>query len=285
VTVRAGGVIRRPLALAVVALALMLLPGTERSSYRLVDMSGGSDLAFTVASFNTLGSNHTSASGKEPELASGPQRTPGAIALLEAHGVDVAGLQEFQTPQYKTFTATAGDTWAAWSAPDDTENAVVWRRDRFDLVSGRLMGVPYFGGHDRQMPVVRLRDRQTGREYVFVNVHNPADTRRFPRQAAFRAQALTRERAYIQDLHAGVPVILTGDMNDTHDVYCVMTAGGLLDAAGGGGQGCKPPADHGIDWIFASSGMAFSDYVVDRTPRRNGTSDHPIVVTTVTPTH
>jgi endonuclease/exonuclease/phosphatase family metal-dependent hydrolase len=276
---------RRVLVLALVALVLGAFAGPSRApAYRLVDLSGGSDAAFTLASFNTLGSNHTSASGKEPELASGPQRTPGAIALLESYGVDVAGLQEFQTPQFKAFTSTVGDTWATWSAPGDTENSIVWRRSRFELVSTRLLPVPYFGGHDRQMPVVRLRDRQTGREYVFVNVHNPADTRRFPRQAAFRAAALTRERAFLEHLDAGVPVLLTGDMNDTHDVYCVLTAGGLVEAAGGGGRGCHPPADHGIDWIFGSGSVTFSDYVVDRSPRRDGTSDHPIVVTTVTPT-
>ena len=277
--------LRRALVLALVVLLLGASLGPSRApAYRLVDLGGGSDAAFTLASFNTLGSNHTSASGKEPELASGSQRTPGAIALLESYGVDVAGLQEFQTPQFTTFTAQVGDTWATWSAPGDTENSIVWRRARFELVSARLLPVPYFGGHDRQMPVVRLRDRQTGREYVFVNIHNPADTRRFPRQAAYRAAALTRERAFLERLDAGVPVFLTGDMNDTHDVYCVLTAGGLMEAAGGGGRGCRPPADHGIDWIFGSGSVTLSDYVVDRSPRRDGTSDHPIVVTTVTPT-
>ena len=276
--------LRRLAGLVLVTLLLGAFAGPSRApAYRLVDLSGGSDAAFTLATFNTLGSNHTSARGKEPELASGPQRTPGAISLLESYGVDVAGLQEFQPPQLKTFTSTVGDTWATWSAAGDTDNTIVWRRSRFELVSARLLSVPYFAGHERQMPVVRLRDRQTGREYVFLNVHNPADTRQFPRQAAYRAAALARERAFLQGLHAGVPVFVTGDMNDTHDVYCVLTAGGLMKAAGGGGKGCDPPVDHGIDWIFGRGSVTFSDYVVDRSPRREGTSDHPIVVTTVTP--
>jgi murein DD-endopeptidase MepM/ murein hydrolase activator NlpD len=52
--------------------------------------------AFTVATFNTLGSSHTTATGKHPEMASGPQRTRGLIELLDRHAVDcpVPGLVE-----------------------------------------------------------------------------------------------------------------------------------------------------------------------------------------------
>ncbi len=50
---------------------------------------------FTVASFNMLGASHTPNS----RYAAYTSRTPRALALLKARGVDVAGLQEFEQRQ------------------------------------------------------------------------------------------------------------------------------------------------------------------------------------------
>ncbi len=81
----------------------------------------------------------------------------------------------------------------------------------------------------------------------------------------------------------GLPVFLTGDMNDKQGVFCALTADGLTVAANGGqaAPGCRLPADAGIDWIFGRGEFRFEDYRVDRSPRRTGVSDHPIVVTRV----
>jgi endonuclease/exonuclease/phosphatase family metal-dependent hydrolase len=240
---------------------------------------------FVLATFNTLGSSHTSPTGKEPELASGAARTPAMVDLLAKHRADVVGLQEFQGPQYRTFQKLAGDTYATYSVPGDTENALAWRRDRWQRVSARTFPVPYFGGHVRQMPIVRLRDRSTGQDAVFVNVHNPADTRQFHRQGEFRAAAVQREVALVTRLaRTGLPVFLTGDLNNSSSVFCALTAHGLTTSASGGrpAPGCRPPAGSGIDWIFGRGRIRFSDYTVDRSPRRDGTSDHPFVATRVT---
>jgi endonuclease/exonuclease/phosphatase family metal-dependent hydrolase len=239
--------------------------------------------SFVLATFNTLGSSHTSRSGKLPELGSGAQRTPGMIGYLSRHHVDVVGLQEFQGPQFRAFKRLAGSTYGVWSASDDTENAIAWRRDRWELVSGRTFAVPYFGGHVRHMPIVRLRDRTTGRVVVFVNVHNPADTRQFHAQGAFRSAAVAREAALLRRLvRQGHPVFLTGDLNDSHSVFCGLTRRGLMVSASGGRTSpCRPPADSGIDWIFGRGGFTFTDYTRDRRPRIDGTSDHPIVTTRV----
>jgi hypothetical protein len=257
-------------------------PSTSLSPKPTPTPSPASD-SFVLATFNTLGSSHTAPSGKAPELASGAQRTPGMIGYLTRHDVDVVGLQEFQGPQFRAFKRLAGSTYSVWSARDDTENAIAWRRDRWQLVSGRTFAVPYFGGHDRQMPVVRLRDRTTGREAVFVNVHNPADTRQFHAQGAFRTAAVAREAALLRRLvRQGHPVFLTGDMNDDRGVFCGLTAHGLMvSASGGRAAPCRPPADSGIDWIFGRGGFTFTDYTRDRRPRHDGTSDHPIVTTRV----
>ncbi len=176
---------------------------------------------FTVATFNTLGSSHTGTGGNKAWLASGPARTRGAVRLLETYGVDVVGLQEFQRPQYRAFLRLTGGAYGVWSPRGDTENAVAWRRGRFRFVSASTLAVPYFDGHPRRMPVVRLQDLTTGTVTTFLNVHNPADTRQYPRQGRWRAVAVAREVALVRRLSgAGARVVVTGDMNDRHDVYC-----------------------------------------------------------------
>jgi endonuclease/exonuclease/phosphatase family metal-dependent hydrolase len=239
--------------------------------------------AFTLATFNVLGGSHTGGRGNEPRMAPGRVRIRGVVRLLEKYGVDVVGLQELQPPQRRAFaTATAG-RFVTWSPPRDTDNSLAWRRDRWDPVSTGVVPVPYFEGRPRLMPVVRLRDRVTGRESVFVNVHNPADTRDFPHQGHWRAVALAREVALVRRLRSttGTPVFVTGDMNDHRTVFCRLTASGLTSASNGGSSrhGCHPPRRAGIDWIFGTADTGFSDHTEDRSALVRATSDHPFVVT------
>ncbi|HEX2895384.1 MAG TPA: peptidoglycan DD-metalloendopeptidase family protein [Marmoricola sp.] len=236
---------------------------------------------FTVATFNTLGSSHTTSSGKEPAKGSGPQRTVGVLELLNQYDVDVVGLQEFQRPQYNEFTRLAGSDYELFSADGDTENAIAWNPTRFRLVSSGTFPVPYFGGHTRQMPIVQLEDQRTGQHAIFVNVHNPADTMRFPNQGIYRAEAIQREIAMIGRLEQqlGLPVILTGDLNDRHDAFCALGQALSINSAGGGSaEPCRPPPNAGIDWILGTHGVQFSAYQRDESDLAQRTSDHPFVV-------
>ena len=238
--------------------------------------------AFTVATFNTLGHSHTTATGKLPRMASGAKRIRGVVRLLARYGVDVIGLQEFQQPQHRAFAARAGHVFATWSPRGDTENAIAWRRARWALVSTDTVRIPYFDGHVRRMPVVLLRDRSTGRRAFFVNVHNPADTRRHPNQGRWRRAAVARELALVRRLadQTRVPVFLTGDLNDRRRVFCRLVARGPMTASNGGSSAapCRPPKRAGIDWILAAGDAAFSDHTVDSGRLVRATSDHPFVV-------
>lgn len=212
------------------------------------------------------------------------RREGGSLALLEKYDVDVVGLQELQSSQHAALLDLAGDRYETFHAPGDTENAVAWNRNRFTLDSATAVAVPYCEGHERRMPVVTLKDRYTGQQAVFVNVHNPADTQQYPHQGRWRALAVAREVDLVRQVsESGDPVFLTDDMNDRHDVFCAMTAGSLSASASGvtTGSGCAPPSGAGIDWIFGRNGILFTDYTVDRAPLRHGTSDRPFVVTRV----
>jgi murein DD-endopeptidase MepM/ murein hydrolase activator NlpD len=251
--------------------------GHEKPGWQPVSSTSAT---FTVATFNTLGSSHTTASGKEPNKASGPDRTRGVLELLNQYDVDVVGLQEFQRPQYETFSRLAGSDYDLFSARGDTENAIAWNPTRFRMVSSGTFPIPYFDGHVRQMPIVQLEDHRTGQHAIFINVHNPADTSRFPDQGAYRAEAVQREIAMIGRLEQqlGLPVILTGDLNDRQDAFCALgQALSMGSASGGSAEPCRPPRNAGIDWILGTQGVQFSAYQRDESDLAQRTSDHPFV--------
>jgi hypothetical protein len=240
---------------------------------------------FVLASFNVLGHKHSQRGGSKSEWAGGGKRITWALKLLDRHRVHVVGFQELQWPQKRRLLAETEGRWALFSKHGDPDNSIAWRTRRWSLVKAAMFTIPYFGGRPRYMPVVRLRDNHTGRDTVFVNVHNPADTRRHPQQDRYRAEAVRREFRVVRNLKRKerVPVFLTGDFNQREEVFCKLTRQGLLSAAAGGRhrKECRPPDYDGIDWIFGTRRAAFLDHDVvrDRLVRR--TTDHPLVLATV----
>ncbi|MBN9417424.1 MAG: endonuclease/exonuclease/phosphatase family protein [Candidatus Eremiobacteraeota bacterium] len=225
----------------------------------------GGKSKFNVASFNVLGASHTTAHGNKPGLASGAERMRGAVAALKNNDVDIAGIQEFQPEQINQFKKLAPN----FGVVTEQENSIVYNKDKFKLVDRKSFSIPYFAGGTRKMPVVQLEDKQTGKRMWVVNVHNPADTKRFSHNAANRAKAVAIEQDFIRQLKAtGLPVIVTGDFNER----------GSLDNR----LGLEEGANSGVDWIFGSRGVDFSRSRTDRSVQSNGTSDHPLVVSTAT---
>ena len=113
---------------------------------------------------------------------------------------------------------------------------------------------------------------------AFVNVHNPADTRRFRRQGHWRAAAVNREVALVRKLSHQTPVILTGDLNDRREAFCRLASrAGMSSSAGGSGSPCSPPRGGAIDWILGSSRVAFSNHTSDRSRLVRVTTDHPVL--------
>jgi hypothetical protein len=241
---------------------------------------------FTVSSFNLLGSSHTKSHGHSPGMASGPQRIPGALAVLNGHGVTVAGLQEFQPDQRATFARQA-QGWAMYPGLSlgrrAGENSVAWRTDTWELVKPALIDIPYFNGRIRPMPYVLLRHVESGVLAYFSTFHNPANIG--GNMQRFRSEATRRQINLFNQLEAtGIPQFVTGDMNERTEYFCRVTGATPLIAAAGGSNngGCVPPKPTQIDWIFGSPGVAFSRYVIDRSPLVRRSSDHPAIVATVT---
>ena len=241
-------------------------------------------LDFVISSFNVLGSSHTSGSGKRPGMASGRTRAGFAASLIRRHGSDVVGFQELQGDQLAVMQRRTGmDFYPGFALRRrDTENSIGWRRDTWVAVEKHTVTIPYFNGNGRPMPYVRLRNIQTGIEAWFANFHNPADTHRYHRQQRYRDRATSIQVALANRLirETGLPVFITGDMNERDEYFCRMTGGAPMIAARGGSNsgGCKPGNPRAVDWIFGSQGVDFTGYFEDRSRLVGRTTDHPVIV-------
>lgn len=262
------------------------LKAKRQKAERLAARRAAPTTTFRVASINALGDSHTRAGGNKPGYASGPARVHGLLGLLAAHQVDVVGLQEFEIPQRATFNHLAG-AWDVFTGTERGHDSIAYRTDVWEYVTGGTGTIPYFRGNPAPLPWVTLRHRDTGREVSFISVHNPTSNAQRGNNAAFRAEATRREIALVRDLaQNGNPVVLVGDFNERSEAFCMVTGGGDIGAANGGSVGgsCAPPPQAGIDWIFGTTDVDFSEYVRQQGGLVARTTDHPVVVASATVT-
>lgn len=244
---------------------------------------------FTISSLNALGADHTAAGGNKHGWATGAQRMLWLTQVIKAESVEVIGLQEFQYPQYQVWEQQMGTTWDTYPAMawgrKGMRNSVAWRSDQWSMVSGSWVKIPYFHGTILRMPLVLLQNLATGQQVYVASFHNPADAR--GPAAKWRKQATEIEIAMVNRLRAdtGLPVFVTGDMNERDIYYCRMTAGtdmvaanGGINTGSGGLSGCSPTRPTYIDWVFGSPETTFSNYHANRGPKVRRSTDHPMIV-------
>jgi hypothetical protein len=214
--------------------------------------------SFTIAQSNVLGSQHTAGTGG---YGPGGYRAGITASLLTSHGVDVGGMQEVQSDQLAVFLnrMPSYSFWPAGSLGRNGERLqIYWRADRFTMEKSG--SVPYvFSSQRIPLPYVLLRDNQSGTEFWVITTHNSAGGMEGQRDTATGV-----EINLINQLRAtGVPVILTGDMNEHPEFFCrVSAATGMVAANGGSGYGgCHlPPPPLRVDWIMGGGGVTFSGY-------------------------
>lgn len=230
-----------------------------------------------IATFNVLGSQHSARGGSHPGHPPASVRTPRAAGYISRHGSDIVGTQELQADQLRQLTAITG--MAAYPGfgwgDKETDNSILYDAGVFEYVSGDVYHVT-FVGRTRPQPILRLRHRETGRELYVLNTHtSPGDGA--AQGERHRAHATTS--ALVRELRAssGLPVLLTGDMNDRPEFFCrvVATAGMTTPQGGSYGAGCRPPAGHlAVDWVAGAGVSSWSDYWMDQSSVANKTSDH-----------
>jgi hypothetical protein len=274
------GVALQPKHPAFYALSLRM----AKKGFALRRSATGRATSFTVSSFNVLGAGHTKGPGG---YALGSTRMHSAVGLLTSNDVSVAGLQEFQEPQYRTFEALVGGTYDVYPGlslgVQPVQNSIIWKQADWTLVEAHTLSIPYFHGNHVPMPYVLLRNRHTGREVWFYNSHNPANAH--GPAAHWRAIATSIEESLVRHLTAdGTPMIVTGDMNDRAPFACPFASGTGMHSADDVyySGGCHLPRHTNVDWIFGTSTLDFSSFVTDRSSQTRRISDHPMVRSEVT---
>ena len=232
-----------------------------------------------IATFNVLGSQHSTRGGSHPSHPPASVRTARAAGYVARHGADIVGTQELQADQLRQLTNLTG--MAAYPGfgwgEKETDNSILYDAGVYEFVSGDTYYVT-FVNRTRPQPILRLRHRATGREFYVLNTHtSPGDG--VAQAERYRAHATTS--SLVRKLRgSGLPVLLTGDMNDRQEFFCrvVATAGMTTPQGGTYGNGCRPPAGHlAVDWVAGAGVASWSDYWMDMTSVANKTSDHFVV--------
>jgi hypothetical protein len=217
--------------------------------------------------------------------------------LINKHGIDLIGFQEFEPAQYQKFASLMGSGWDLWPASataPSASNSIAWRTSEWTAVAKRTYKAPYFYGKMQERPLVQLRNNATGQLVWVLNTHNPADTRGNAQK--WRDQSERIQAALVNSLRQpDVPVIFVGDMNDRDRFYCPVTYLTDLESASGGyhedvpNGACELARPALVDWIMGTSDLAFSGYSVvgfGSLPRSSRPSDHSLIYSdaTVDPT-
>ncbi len=236
---------------------------------------GSAPFDVRIGSFNVLGSQHTAAGGDRTRYPPASTRNVGAGNLIAKHGVDILGTQELQADQLRALqsrTGMAAYPGFAWGELE-TDNTILWDPGMFELVSADQFTITFMGT-PRPQPVVRLRHLATGREFYVVNTHPSAGGGVYAAQRSAGQNSLV---SVVNGLKAeGLPVFVTGDMNDREAFYCSVAPRTGLVAPNGGSyaSGCAPPPSPlPVDWVVGI-GASWSGYWRDTTPVTQRISDH-----------
>ena len=181
--------------------------------------------------------------GARPNFAPGRVRSEWAKNLINERGATLIGVYEPQPDQIASldvatdgdFSIYPGNTMGYAGAPQ----SVMWKDAEWSLVWDNTITIPFMK-ESRPQPIVRLRNKSTGREIYWINAHlSPG------KMQADRDKGMDIIKQVIKTLGGdGLPILLTGDFNEHARAFCQITGTTALRAAVGGstrGSKCKPP--------------------------------------------
>lgn len=215
--------------------AVLLLSGGGRAA---ASDTGEGKLALTVESYNILGKVHAHKSPWEPR-----RQYVGELILQEGNRPDILGVQECTDPsQHGDMIGMlcAEYDWVI-GGPAMSARAVFWKRDRFEVVETYTIDMlgsdryPEKYESQRYALHVRLREKATGRELLFYNVHiKSGSTEEVVKLRKECVDGLCPVAMKRSEELGGLPVIVTGDMNNHPDTSPHGIPGAPLVFAGYG---------------------------------------------------
>ena len=263
-----------------------VLPGAAKLRDRVQKLAGAQPYAFTMTSFNVLGSQHTAPGGDAQEFAPGRIRAEWAAALLSSYGSTVAGLQELQADQLAGIDRATGGRFDFWPGTAKggagIPQSLMWDTSVWKATYKDVITIPFMGT-TRPQPIVRLQNIATGREIYVINIHNsPKDAQG---REGERDKATAIEIATINQLRHedGIPVFIMGDFNEHAEAFCKITGQtDLVAAQGGSNDGtCRPPAQMRVDWMFGSTDAPFTGFRFDTGAQVRRITDHAVLTSSV----
>jgi alpha-tubulin suppressor-like RCC1 family protein/endonuclease/exonuclease/phosphatase family metal-dependent hydrolase len=234
-----------------------------------------------LMTFNVLGSQHTAPGGSRPDYAPGRVRAEWSTTLMARKRASLIGMQEVQPDQLAAFESANPGRFGFYPGVSlgygGVPQSVAWRRSTWSLVWHNTVSIPFVDTW-RPQPLVRLRNRATGEELYWINVHFSPGGMERDRDRATRI-VTTMVRQLQRDK---LPILLTGDFNEHREIFCKVTRKTHLLAANGGsnrGRGrCRPPRRMRVDWIFASGGE-LRRLRIDQDAAVRRITDHAVLTT------
>lgn len=233
-----------------------------------------------------------------------------SVRTIKENNTDIAALQEVRPQQLELlkkdeYLADQYDIWPnATKNPGFEPNIIVWKKDKFEVVTKDFITIKYFGGADEQIPIIKFKDLVTGQEFYFSSTHDPADVH--GEVAHLRKQNAETYVSYFNDLEKRdpVPAFIAGDFNSGFKVqpdqpggndgnntvgdkrenltYCILTRDGpfwnAYDAWKNKTGPC--PTSSGtnyIDHIFMSKDVQVSNFFAKPKGHGQNGSDHPTI--------
>lgn len=241
--------------------------------------------SFRLASFNVLGNGHSRPYAHDDRFGPSRMRSEWAAQALITGGIGVAGLQEPTAGQLQGILTAARGRYAAYPEPSEgdlaVESAIVWDTRRFAATRKTTIRTQFIA-RKLKRPVVRLRDKRTGRQFWVMSVHNAPWNYQKKRNQATKVQL-----EKIQKLEKkGLPVFYVGDFNEKKTILCkVLRRTGLVSPYGGRltkQNKCVPPNKRmRVDWIFGSGTARYSGFSYSRPPLVRLSTDHWVPVVDV----
>jgi endonuclease/exonuclease/phosphatase family metal-dependent hydrolase len=219
-----------------------------------------------------------------PGHAPWSRRQEMVLSMLRFHQPDVLGAQELLLPMLRGLEAGLPDyAWVGVGRDDGREKGeftpIFYRHDRFDLLAADTFwlapdpAAPARGwgaACARTVTWAKLRHRPSERESFHFNTHFDHFSAKARRESA---RLLLRR---IDDLTAGRPVVVTGDLNcrESSAAYGILTGSALKDARACGEnpplgprktwRGFLPGGVGGgrLDYVFVSGGIRVIQHAV-----------------------
>lgn len=232
------------------------------------------------------------------------QRKFRVARLIAEAKVDLVGLQEAEKFQVDDLVALLGDfDWVGVGRDDGhlkgEMNAVLVRRSLFSIESQQTlwlsetpqtMSLGWDAMFKRTLTLLRLKERQRGRELYFLNTH-------FDHHGVLaRSHSAQLIAQTVRSLANRLPVMLTGDLNERPDSASYRTLGAVLrdaervsqQAPSGGdisfnGFGKDIQSGNKIDFVFVDQGVrVHSHSLITALQDGHYPSDHYPVLADVT---